>query len=47
MLSVRTTGAADLLEENGIRGGLGLIIAILHELSLGARSPWWAAPTPV
>ena len=40
MLSVRTTGIADLLEAAGIRGGLGLIVAIMHELSLGARSPW-------
>lgn len=40
VLSVRTTGIADLLELHGIRGGLGLIIAIMHELSIGGRSPW-------
>ena len=45
VLSVRTSGAADLLEAHGIREGLGLAIAIMYELSLGARSPW-CAPLP-
>ena len=40
VLSVRTTGIADLLELHGIREGLGLNIAIMYELSIGARSPW-------
>ncbi|CAL5222086.1 g4393 [Coccomyxa viridis] len=41
VLSVKTSGIADLLEENKIRGGLGLIIAILYEMSLHTASPWW------
>ena len=40
VLSVRTTGIADLLELHGIREGLGLNIAIMYELSIGAISPW-------
>jgi hypothetical protein len=40
VLSVRTCGIADLLEAAGIREGLGLNLAIMHELSLGAASPW-------
>ncbi len=45
VLSVKTSGIADLLEENKIRGGLGLIIAILYELSLHGASPWYERPT--
>ena len=45
VLSVKTSGVASLLEENKIRGGLGLIIAILYEMSLHAASPWYELPT--
>ena len=45
VLSVKTSGIADLLEENKIRGGLGLIIAILYEMSLHTASPWYERPT--
>ena len=45
VLSVKTSGIAGVLEENKIRGGLGLIIAILYELSLHATSPWYELPT--
>ena len=45
VLSVKTSGIAHLLEENRIRGGLGLIIAILYEMSLHAASPWYELPT--
>ena len=45
VLSVKTSGIANLLEENKIRGGLGLIIAILYEMSLHAASPWYELPT--
>ena len=40
ILSVRNASIAEILEENCIGGGLGLIVAILHELSLGSRSKW-------
>ena len=40
VLSVKTSGIADVLEENKIRGGLGLIIAILFQMSLHSASPW-------
>jgi len=40
VLSVKTSGIADMLEENKIRGGLGLIIAILYQMSLHSASPW-------
>lgn len=45
VLSVKTSGVAGLLEENKIRGGLGLIIAVLYEMSLHAASPWYELPT--
>jgi hypothetical protein len=40
VLSVKNTGIADILEEHRIRGGLGLIIAIMYELGLGKASFW-------
>ena len=40
VLSVRTSRIANVLEEHGIRGGLGLIIGILYELSLNTASRW-------
>ena len=42
VLSVAPRGIADLLALHGIREGLGLNIAVMHELSLGAASPWCA-----
>eukprot|EP00884_Botryococcus_braunii_P003688 jgi/Botrbrau1/1331/Bobra.0063s0043.3 len=41
MLSVKTTSIADILEEAKIAGGLGLLIALMHEYSLGETSRWW------
>lgn len=40
VLSVQNTGIADLLEYHRIRGGLGLIIAIMYEISIGQKSFW-------
>jgi hypothetical protein len=40
VLSVRNTGIADVLAEQKIRGGLGLILGVMYELGLGEKSPW-------
>lgn len=40
ILSVRTTSGADIIEAEELGGGLGLIFAIMYELSLGSKSPW-------
>ena len=40
VLSVQNTGIADLLKEHRIRGGLGVILAIMYEMSIGPQSPW-------
>ncbi len=40
VLSVRNTKISDILEQHLIRGGLGLIIAIVYELSIGSKSFW-------
>ena len=40
VLSVKSSGIANVLEEHSIRGGLGLIIGILYELSLNTASRW-------
>ena len=40
VLSVQNTGIADIMEQHRIRGGLGLIIAIMYELSIGKESFW-------
>ena len=39
-LSTRTAAAADILEGEGLGGGLGLVVAVLSELARGAASPW-------
>ena len=39
-ISLLTTSLADIIKENELGGGLGLVIAVLHEASLGAESPW-------
>ena len=41
VLSVRTTAIADIIEEEELRGILGLGLAILYEKSLGDKSPWF------
>ena len=44
VLSKRTTGIADLFDGGDetlrIDGGLALLAAVLHELSLSTKSPW-------
>lgn len=40
ILSVKTTSVADVLEDSKIAGGLGLTIALMHEHTLGKKSPW-------
>ncbi|KAG0247893.1 hypothetical protein BG011_000765 [Mortierella polycephala] len=42
VLSVASTGIANLLEEEDIEGYVGLTIAALYELSLGSESLWSA-----
>lgn len=39
-LSIRTTAIADVIEAEGLGGGLGLVLAVMHEASLGADSRW-------
>ncbi len=40
VLSVRNSAIADLIEEEQLGGGLGLILSIMYEVSIGARSKW-------
>lgn len=40
VLSVQNTGIAALLDQHMIRGGLGLVIAIMYEMSIGKKSYW-------
>lgn len=40
-ISIRTSGIADVLEQESLGGGLGLIVAVLYEMSLGKASPWY------
>lgn len=40
VLSIRTTSIADLIQQERLGGGLGLILAIMHEASLGETSFW-------
>ncbi|EFN55406.1 hypothetical protein CHLNCDRAFT_134525 [Chlorella variabilis] len=39
-LSIRTTQLADVIEAEELGGGLGLVLAVMHEMSLGAESRW-------
>lgn len=39
-LSIRTTELADVIEAEELGGGLGLVLAVMHERSLGAASKW-------
>ena len=40
VLSVRNSAIADLIEEEQLGGGLGLILCIMYEVKIGARSKW-------
>lgn len=39
-ISIRTSPISDLLEREELGGGLGLTLAVLHEMSLGEESEW-------
>ena len=39
-LSCRTTELSDVIEAEELGGGLGLVLAVLHEMSLGEESKW-------
>ncbi|KAL2553335.1 SET domain-containing protein [Forsythia ovata] len=40
-LTVKTSGAHELIEESQLGGYLGLSVAIMYEKSLGPKSPWF------
>lgn len=40
-LTVKTSGAGDLIEEFGLEGYLALSVAVMYEKSLGPLSPWF------
>lgn len=39
-LTVKTSGARELIESAGLGGSLGLSVAVMYERSLGQSSPW-------
>lgn len=39
-LSVKTSGASNIIESTGLGGSLGLAFALMYEKSLGEDSPW-------
>lgn len=39
-LTIRTSGACDVIEAAGFGGYLGLAVALMYERSLGKDSPW-------
>jgi SET domain-containing protein 6 len=41
-LSTRTSSMADLIDAERLGGGLGLVVAVMHEMSLGEESKWCA-----
>ena len=41
VLSIQNTAIADIIEEENLRGILGLGLAVLYEKSLGPSSPWY------
>ncbi|KAM7511835.1 hypothetical protein LguiB_010710 [Lonicera macranthoides] len=40
-LTIKTSGACDLIESAGLEGSLALSFAIMYEKSLGQQSPWF------
>jgi len=40
VLSVETTGIANLLQDEEIEGYIGLTIGCMYELARGSQSPW-------
>ncbi|XP_065873786.1 ribosomal lysine N-methyltransferase 3 [Euphorbia lathyris] len=41
-LTMKNTGACDIIQSAGLSGCLGLSVAIMYEMSLGEESPWAA-----
>ncbi|KAL6507535.1 hypothetical protein OROGR_023730 [Orobanche gracilis] len=41
-LTMKTSGARQLIDDAGLDGYLGLSVALMYEKSLGANSPWFA-----
>ncbi len=39
-ISIRNTAISDVIEQENLGGGLGLVLAVLHEMSLGGQSDW-------
>ncbi|KAK4280514.1 hypothetical protein QN277_012133 [Acacia crassicarpa] len=39
-LTVKTSGASQMIEHSGLDGKLGLAVALMYERSLGEKSPW-------
>ena len=40
VLSMRNSAIADLIEQEQLGGGLGLILAVMYEASIGHKSKW-------
>lgn len=40
LLSIRNTEASDIIEEEDLGGGLGLVFAVLYEMCLAEKSRW-------
>ena len=40
LLSIRNTEVSDIIEEENLGGGLGLVFAVLYEMSIGEKSKW-------
>ncbi|KAI8982990.1 hypothetical protein BDB01DRAFT_137258 [Pilobolus umbonatus] len=41
ILSIKTTGIANILEEANLEGGCALALAVLYEIAQGEQSPWY------
>lgn len=39
-LTIKTSGAREMIEAGGLDGSLGLSVALMYEKSLGQDSPW-------
>ena len=42
-LSVQTASIANIIEAERLGGGLGLVLAVMHEVQLGPQSRWYGA----
>jgi len=39
-ITIHTTSIADIIEAEELGGGLGLVVAVMHEMGQGPNSPW-------